>query len=96
MYYCCRAEMQVATTLYYATDSWFRTLATGALNRSPHYPSSLPPRVNQGHYSKIMPIIQKTCEEFGVKYHYVDSVAEAFGHHISHLKSLGQNKHACK
>lgn len=86
------AEMQVATTQDYATDSWFWTLATGALNhQTTHH---LFPGINQGHYAKITPIVKKTCEDFGLKYHCVSSTSEALGCHINHLKTLGRNKHA--
>eukprot|EP00731_Ephydatia_muelleri_P000259 Em0001g259a len=82
------AEMQVATTQDYATDSWFWTVVTGALNhQTTHH---LFPGVLQSHYMKITPIVKKTCEEFGVKYHHVNTTTEALGCHINHLKVLGQ------
>ena len=80
--------MQIATTQDYATDSWFWTVFTGALNhQTAHH---LFPGVIQSHYMKITPIVKKTCEEFGVKYHYVDTTTEALGCHFNHLKVLGQ------
>ena len=83
-----RAEMQVATTQDYATDSWFWTVFTGALNhQTTHH---LFPGVLQSHYKKITPIVKKTCEEFGLKYNHVDTAAEAVECHINHLKVLGQ------
>eukprot|EP00731_Ephydatia_muelleri_P003875 Em0002g51a len=82
------AEMQVATTQDYATDSWFWTVFTGALNhQTTHH---LFPGVLQSHYKKITPIVKKTCEEFGLKYNHVDTAAEAVECHINHLKVLGQ------
>ena len=85
-----RAEMQVATTQDYATDSWFWNVFTGALNhQTTHH---LFPGVIQAHYPLITPIVRQTCEEFGIKYHYVDTMWEAFNCHINHLKNLGQNK----
>ena len=81
--------MQIATTQDYATDSWFWTVFTGALNhQTAHH---LFPGVIQSHYMKITPIVKKTCEEFGVKYHYVDTTTEALGCHFNHLKVLGQD-----
>ena len=88
---CCvfsRAEMQVATTQDYATRSWFWTMFTGALNhQTTHH---LFPGVIQSHYPKITPIVEQTCKEFGIKYHYVGTTTEALRCHINHLKKLGQ------
>ena len=85
-----RAELQVATTQDYATDSWFWTVFTGALNhQTTHH---LFPGVIQSHYRLITPIIKKTCEEFGIKYHYVDTTQEALGCHLEHLRRLGQEE----
>ncbi|XP_019850089.1 PREDICTED: acyl-lipid (8-3)-desaturase-like [Amphimedon queenslandica] len=84
------AELQVATTQDYATDSWFWTVFTGALNhQTTHH---LFPGVIQSHYRLITPIIKKTCEEFGIKYHYVDTTKEALGCHLEHLRRLGQEE----
>jgi fatty acid desaturase len=82
------AEMQVATTQDYATDSWFWNVFTGALNhQTAHH---LFPGIIQAHYPLITPIVRQTCEEFGVTYHYVDTMWEAFNCHVNHLKVLGQ------
>ena len=84
-----RAEMQVATTQDYATNSWFWTVFTGALNhQTTHH---LFPGVIQSHYRRITPIVQQTCQEFGLKYHYVDTTWEALGCHVNHLKTLGRD-----
>ena len=84
-----RAELQVATTHDYATDSWFWTVFTGALNhQTAHH---LFPGVIQSHYRKITPIVKQTCEEFGLEYHYTDTALEALGRHIEHLRKLGQD-----
>ena len=82
--------MQVATTQDYATDSWFWTVFTGALNhQTTHH---LFPGIIQSHYPKITPIVKQTCEEFGLQYHYVGTTQEALDCHIKHLKRLGQQK----
>ena len=39
---------------------------------------------------KITPIVKQTCEDFGIKYHYVDTITQALGCHIDHLRKLGQ------
>ena len=82
--------MQVATTKDFATDSWFWTVFTGALNhQTAHH---LFPGIIQSHYPKITPIVKQACEEFGVHYHHADTTQEAVDHHINHLKRLGQAK----
>ena len=48
------------------------------------------PGVIQSHYPKITPIVEQTCKEFGITYHYVDTTREALGCHIEHLRKLGQ------
>ena len=83
-----RAELQIATTQDYATRSWFWTVFTGALNhQTTHH---LFPGIIQSHYPKITPIVEQTCKEFGITYHYVDTTREALGCHIEHLKKLGR------
>ena len=83
-----RAELQVATTQDYATDSWFWSVFTGALNHQVAH--HLFPGVIQSHYVKLTPIVRQTCLEFGVPYHYVGTTKEAFDCHVAHLKRLGQ------
>lgn len=85
-----RAEMQVATTQDYATDSWFWTVFTGALNhQTAHH---LFPGIIQSHLTKVTPIVKQTCEEFGLQYHCVETTQEALDCHIQHLKRLGQEE----
>ena len=82
------AELQVATTQDYATDSWFWSVFTGSLNhQTVHH---LFPGILQSHYIKLTPILRDTCREFGVTYHCVPTFWEALGCHINHLKRLGQ------
>ncbi len=86
--------MQVATTQDYATNSWFWTVFTGALNhQTTHH---LFPGVIQSHYPKITPIIAQTCKDFSITYHYVDTTREALSCHIDHLKKLGQGQNSKK
>ena len=79
----------MATTQDYATDSWFWSVFTGALNHQVTH--HLFPGIIQSHYKKISPIVRQTCEEFGLQYHYVSTMREAFNCHIAHLKALGQD-----
>lgn len=82
--------MQVATTKDFATDSWFWTVFTGALNhQTTHH---LFPGVIQSHLTKITPIVKQTCEEFGLQYHCVETAQAAVDEHIQHLKRLGQEE----
>ncbi|XP_020623464.1 acyl-lipid (8-3)-desaturase-like [Orbicella faveolata] len=84
------AELQIESTLDYATDSWFCNVFTGALNhQTAHH---LFPSVAQIYYPQITPIVVQACKEFGVRYNYKDTMFEALGAHISHLKTLGQEK----
>ena len=80
--------MQVATTQDYSTDNWFWSLIAGTLNHQVAH--HLFPGIVQSHYPKITPIIRRTCEEFGLKYHHVESPQRAIGCHFKHLRRLGQ------
>ncbi len=80
--------MQIATTQDYATNSWFWSMFTGALNhQTAHH---LFPGIIQSHYIRITPIVEQACKEFGITYHHVDTTTEALGCHINHLRRLGQ------
>ena len=62
----------------------------GALNhQTAHH---LFPNVCQIHYPAITPILRETCKEFGIRYHYKDTLFQALGCHVSHLKRLGQQQ----
>ena len=84
------AEMQLAATMDYATDSWFWTVFSGALNHQVAH--HLFPGVLQSHYSKITPIIKQTCAEYGLQYRYARSGWDALCLHIGHLRKMGQKK----
>ena len=81
------AEMQVASTVDYATDSWFWTVVTGSLNHQVAH--HLFPGVLQTYYPLITPIVRRTCEEFGICYHSLPSPWEAVKCHLGHLKVMG-------
>lgn len=82
------AEMQIATTLDYATDSWLVTFLTGALNhQTTHH---LFPGICQYYYRQVTPIVVQTCKEFNVQYNYKNTFSEALGAHINHLYNLGR------
>lgn len=80
--------MQVVSTQDWATDSWFWTTFSGAINHQVAH--HLFPSVIPAYYRQITPIIRQTCQEFGLKYHCVDSVQQAIRSHLGHLQSMGQ------
>ncbi|MCG8626263.1 MAG: fatty acid desaturase, partial [Proteobacteria bacterium] len=81
------AEFQVASTVDYATDSWFLTVFTGAGNHQVAH--HLFPGVLQTYYSQITPIIKRTCTEFGLHYNEVPSFWDALCCHLGYLKVMG-------
>jgi len=81
------AEMQVVTTQDYAHDSIFWTSIVGSLNfQAIHH---IFPQVSQHRYSEIAPIVKETCKEFGIPFYYKETIWEAIGSHIEHLRLLG-------
>ena len=82
------AEMQVATTQDYATDSWVWTFLTGAANHQVAH--HLCPSILQTYYPLITPIIKQTCSEFGIQYHYVPSAWNALCSHLQFLRQMGK------
>jgi len=81
------AEMQIATTLDYAHDSWWTTFFTGALNyQVTHH---LFPYVSQIHYPEIAKIIKEHCKQHNITYNYVPTFWDAFKLHIDYLAKMG-------
>jgi fatty acid desaturase len=59
------AELQVKTTANFCSRSLFWNFVSGGLsNQIEHH---LFPSTCHVHYTAIAPIVQKTCEEFGIK-----------------------------
>ena len=81
------AEFQVASTVDYATESWFWTVFTGAINHGVAH--HLFPGVLQTYYPQITPIIKKTCAEFGLHYYEIPSFWDALRCHLGFLKVMG-------
>ena len=81
------AELQVASTVDYATESWFWTVFTGALNHQVAH--HLFPGVLQTYYPQITPIIKKTCAEFGLHFYELPSIWDALRCHLGYLKVMG-------
>ena len=85
-----RAELQVRTTKDYSSFSFICTILTGALNHQVAH--HLFPGMIQSHYRKITPIIQETCNEFGIPYHTEKSFLAAFISHLKFLFHMGHQK----
>ena len=83
------AEMQVATTVDFATDSWFWSMITGTVNHQVTH--HLFPGVLQTHYPQITPIVRQTCAEFGIQYNCLPSVWGALSQHYGYLNIMGIN-----
>jgi fatty acid desaturase/predicted heme/steroid binding protein len=82
------AELQVATSQDYATDSHFWNFASGALNNQiAHH---LFPGVLQCHYPGVTRVVRETCREFNIEFRHTPSAWEAMKKHVYFLKRLGQ------
>lgn len=78
---------QLQTTSNFAVGNRFVTQAIGGLNYQIEH--HLFPSMCHVHYPEIAPIVQKTCEEFGLPYHQLPSVRAAVSGHFTVLKNLG-------
>jgi linoleoyl-CoA desaturase len=79
---------QVETTVNFAPKNKFLNWYAGGLNfQIEHH---LFPHICHVNYPKIMPIVQQTCEEFGVKYSCYPTWREALVGHWCELKLLGR------
>lgn len=45
-------------------------------------------QVDWGHYVQLGPIVERTCQEFGVPYVKLPTIWDAFRSHVSHIRSL--------
>lgn len=83
------AEMQLATTVDYAHDSWWTTFFTGALNyQVTHH---LFPYISQVHYPKIAPIIKEHCKKNGIEYFCLPTFKDALAAHLKYLAVMGHS-----
>ena len=84
------AQMQLLTTVDYATNSKFWNLMTGGLNsQAIHH---LFPWILSVYYKELNPILAKTCEEFGVQYNSFDSIWSMWWSYDQFLKEMGQTE----
>ena len=79
--------MQIAITVDYATESWFLTIFTGALNHQVAH--HLFPGVLHTYYPQITPIVKRTCTEFGLHYNELPSFWDALRCHLGFLNVMG-------
>lgn len=81
---------QVETTANFAPRSKFAAWYCGGLNfQIEHH---LFPRICHIHYPVISKIVQKTCDEFGIKYVSHSTLRKAVAAHLRFLRDLGQNR----
>lgn len=79
---------QIATTSDFAPENKLVSWLVGGLNfQVVHH---LFPKVSHVHYPALHTILKETCKEFGVTYHYYDTLKEATASHFAHLKDLGK------
>lgn len=81
------AAHQVQNTCNFAPDNLLLSWFIGGLNYQIEH--HLFPHICHVHYPAIAPIVRQTAEEFGIDYHVIPSFRQAFGMHLSMLRSLG-------
>ncbi len=80
------AAQQVATSNNFATKSLFWHIISNGLNMQIEH--HLFPGLNHCHLHLIQPIVQKTCEEYGVHYKSFESWSEVMGATLAWLDKL--------
>jgi linoleoyl-CoA desaturase len=81
------AVHQVETTANFAPRNWLLNFYIGGLNYQIEH--HLLPHICHLNYPRIAPIVQTTCEEFGVRYTCYNTWREAFACHLRELRLLG-------
>jgi len=82
------AVHQVETTADFAPHNWLLNFYIGGLNYQIEH--HLLPHICHLNYPRIQPIVQATCEEFGIRYTCYPTWREAFACHLRELRSLGR------
>jgi linoleoyl-CoA desaturase len=81
------AECQVASSVDFARGSRLLGWYLGGLNfQIEHH---LFPQLSHVHYSRIAPLVEGTCHEFGVSYHARPTFRAALASHFHLLRRLG-------
>lgn len=79
---------QLNTTSNFAGDNKIISYFLGGLNfQIEHH---LFPTICHVHYPEISKIVRATTQEFGMPYHYYNTLSEAVNNHFSMLKTLGK------
>jgi linoleoyl-CoA desaturase len=82
------AVHQVETTADFAPHNWLLNFYIGGLNYQIEH--HLLPHICHLNYPRIQPVVQATCEEFGIRYTCYPTWREAFACHLRQLHSLGR------
>jgi linoleoyl-CoA desaturase len=81
------AVHQIETSVDFARDNRAATWLLGGLNfQIEHH---LFPRICHVNYAAIAPVVEKTCQEFGVRYHRSPTVLAALRSHYRWLSRMG-------
>lgn len=81
------AVHQLETTVDFAPHNALLTWYIGGLNYQVEH--HLFPGICHVHYPAIAPIVQATCQEYGVKYNVLPSFTAAIGSHLRWLRQMG-------
>jgi linoleoyl-CoA desaturase len=82
------AVHQVETTADFAPHNWLLNFYIGGLNYQIEH--HLLPHICHVNYPRLAPIVQATCEEFGIRYTSYPTWREAFFCHLRELRLLGR------
>jgi linoleoyl-CoA desaturase len=81
------AVHQVQTTVDYARGNRLLSWYVGGLNfQIEHH---LFPKICHIHYAALAPLVEQTCQEFGVRYKTNETFQAALGSHFRWLRKLG-------
>lgn len=79
---------QVKTTADFGAESKVLSWFAGGLNfQIEHH---LFPRISHIHYPALRKIVEKTCNDFGLRYNYFPTLGAAIASHFRFMKQLGQ------
>lgn len=82
------AAHQVATTVDFAPNNKLLNFYIGGLNYQIEH--HLLPHICHINYARLAPVVQETCEEFGLRYTAYPTWRAAFIAHWQQLRALGQ------
>lgn len=80
-------EHQLATTSDFCTKVKIFNVLFGGFNH--HVTHHLFPDINHVHYPNLTPIVRRTAEKYGLKYHTEENIYSVFQSHIRLLKREG-------